>query len=181
MNEELRLLFEDDKTDHANVPKNTTPEYKALRERDRQRRIRAGLIIDAGGANDPEDYFHAAKLFQHGDAPEDAWKAHTLATQAAALGYRPARWLAAAALDRWLMYQGKPQKYGTQYVWDGYRDRLWDVEPATTDDERAVWDVPPLAEQIQKAVDASRNRPPVPVPDEAPQWLKDALKRWGVA
>ena len=35
MNDELRVLFEADRTDHANVPKNDTPEYKAMRERDR--------------------------------------------------------------------------------------------------------------------------------------------------
>lgn len=52
------------------------------------------------------------------------------------------------------MRQGKPQKYGTQYVaagprwrvWTwGKRYRLWDVDPATTDAERAEWGVPPLA------------------------------------
>jgi hypothetical protein len=31
--------------------------------------------------------------------------------EAAVLGHPKARWLA-AAYDRWLMYQGKPQKYG---------------------------------------------------------------------
>ncbi len=180
MNDELQAMFDADRVDHANGFPYGTPEYIAMRERDRQRRARANEIVVSGGAIAAEDYFHAAKLFQHGDTPNDAWNAHTLALKAAEGGYRPARWLSAAALDRWLMYQGKPQKYGTNYVWDGYRDRLWDVDPATTDDERAEWDVPPLATQIQKAVVASRNRPPSPIPDDAPQWLKDALKRWGV-
>ncbi len=63
----------------------------------------------------------------------------------AELGHRAARWLAAAAHDRWLMRQGKPQKYGTQYVTEGDRWRLWEVDPATTDQERKEWSVPPLA------------------------------------
>jgi hypothetical protein len=90
-----------------------------------------------------------------------------------------ARWLTAAAYDRWLMYQGKPQKYGTQYVHDGVRHRLWDVDPTTTDAERAAWKVPPLAEQLRKAEEATHNHPPVPINfDDAPWWLKQALLRW---
>jgi hypothetical protein len=77
------------------------------------------------------------------------------------------------------MYQGKSQKYGTQYVSDGKRQRLWDVEPATTDADRAEWDVPPLAEQLRKAEEATRLQPPLPIVwDDAPPWLKDAIKRW---
>jgi hypothetical protein len=77
------------------------------------------------------------------------------------------------------MYQGKPQKYGTNYVPDGVRQRLWDVDPTTTDEERATWDVPPLAEQLRKAEEATRIDPPVNI-DDAPWWLKEALVRWGM-
>lgn len=60
--------------------------------------------------------------------------------------------LAAAAYDRWLVHQGKPQKYGTQYRSDdGEAFRLEEVDPATTDEERAEWDVPPLAEAQRMA------------------------------
>ena len=45
------------------------------------------------------------------------------------------------------MYQGKAQKYGTQFVPDGKRHRLWDVDPTTTDDERAAKHVPSLQEK----------------------------------
>ncbi len=180
MNDELQILFEADQTEHAIGHLYGCPEYIAMRERDRQRRERAAEILVSQGLIAAEDYYHAAKLFQHGDSPEDAWTAHSLALKASELGYPPARWLSAAALDRWLMYQGRPQKYGTQYVWDGYRDRLWDVEPTTSDAERAEWDVPALAIQLQKAEEASRGRPPAPIPVDAPQWLKDALKRWEV-
>ena len=49
---------------------------------------------------------------------------------------------------------------------------------ATSDQERAEWDVPPLAEQLLKAEQATRSHPPAPVGEDAPQWLKDALHRW---
>ncbi len=93
------------------------------------------------------------------------------------MGSKDSRWLAAAALDRWLMYQGKPQKYGTQFVADSTRWRLWDVDPSTTDAEHAANHVPSLQEQLQQVDIYTRalGRPPV---DKAPAWMKEALKRW---
>jgi hypothetical protein len=102
-----------------------------------------------------------------------------LARAAALDGYAPARWLAAAAYDRWCMYRGLPQKYGTQFVPDGKRYRLWDVEGETTDAERAQWEVPPLAAQHARAEAMTRNEPQPPM-DMAPEWLETALRRWSV-
>jgi hypothetical protein len=178
MNKELKKIYDDDLYEHAHAPKHGTPEYQAMRERDHQRRIQVRNLINADTLKTAEDYFHAARIFQHGDTPEDAWQAHQLALHSAQLGHHPARWMAAAAYDRWLMYQGKPQKYGTQYVSDGKRQRLWDVEPGTTDLQRAQWDVPALMDQIRKAEEATRIDPPGPIEEDAPQWLKDAILRW---
>ena len=178
MNTELKKLYDDDLYEHAHASKHGTPEYNIMRERDHQRRMQVSNLINAGALKVAEDYFHAARIFQHGDTPDDAWKAHELALHSTQLGHRPARWMAAAAYDRWLMYQGKPQKYGTQYVSDGKRQRLWDVEPGTTDLQRAEWDVPALADQIRKAEEATRIDPPGPIDADAPKWLKDAIQRW---
>lgn len=154
-----------------------TPEYEALRDRDRTRRARTETLLALGEPFDPEALYAAAWLFNHGDTPEEAARAHALAIRAAELGLRPARWLAAAALDRSLMYSGRPQKYGTNMVPDGRRIRLWDVDPATTDEERARWDVPPLAELERRAeaVSAAAVQPDLAA---APAWLRDALDRW---
>jgi hypothetical protein len=155
-----------------------------MRRRDVERRTRALQIVAATGSLTAEDYYHAAWIMNHGDTADDARHAHTLALRSSELGYRPGRWLAAASYDRWQMYQGKPQKYGTNYVSDGQRDRLWDVDPATTDEERAAWDVPLLAEQRRKAEEANRQQAPRSAEEvreyeaNAPEWLKDALKRW---
>lgn len=75
------------------------------------------------------------------------------------------------------MYEGRPQRYGTQFVPDGVRHRLWDVEPATMDEERAAWDVPPLAEQLRRADELTRSEPQPPL-DQAPAWLTAAVERW---
>jgi hypothetical protein len=82
------------------------------------------------------------------------------------------------------MYQGKPQKYGTNYIYDGRKDRLWDVDPSTTDEERAEWDVPPLAEQFHKAEQANRHKSPMSDSEleefeaNAPEWFKRILNKW---
>lgn len=179
MNEALRVMYDADVWEHRQGYVLGTPAYVAMRDRDRGRRHRTNELIAAGALQTAEDYFHAARLFQHGDTPEDAWQAHTLALRACDLGSQPARWMAAAAYDRWLMYQGRPQHYGTQYVSDGRRQRLWDVDPATTDEERAAWGVPPLAEQLRKAEEATRLDPPRPISwADAPAWLQAAVERW---
>ena len=179
MNEELLALYTADREERIDQPRMGTPEYTAMRERDWQRRLRAAAILSTLEAPEAADLYHAAQLFQHRDEPQDAWRAYELAREATERGDERARWLTAAAYDRWLVYQGKPQKYGTQYVHDGIRHRLWDVDLGTTDAERAAWNVPPLAEQLRKAEEATRIDPPQPIKlDDAPWWLKEALLRW---
>jgi TonB family protein len=45
------------------------------------------------------------------------------------MGHEPARWLAAAALDRHLLSTGEPQQYGTQFQ---IRDSTWYLSPIDT-------------------------------------------------
>lgn len=171
-------MYAADLAEHAQGYRWGTPEYAAMRERDRLRRRRVRELVAAQRLSTAVDHLHAARIFQHGDEAQDARQAFELALKAVERGCLPARWMAAAAYDRWQMYQGKPQRYGTQFVSDGRRQRLWDVDPATTDAERAEWDVPPLAEQLRKAREATRLDPPGPVGEDAPPWLKEAIARW---
>jgi hypothetical protein len=154
MHEELARICEQDQADRkGELPLN-------LGDRDRARRQRVTELIAEGVLQTPEDYFHAALVFQHGEKLEDYWQAHELAKKAEEQGHPTGRWLAAAAYDRWLMNQGKPQKYGTQYTAHGDGPyRLWDVDPTTTDEERAAWNVPPLAEALRRAEVLTRTRP----------------------
>jgi hypothetical protein len=177
MRSELQDLFRADQDERMPHPAYGTPEYLLLRRRDGERRERLKEIIEAGGLQEPEDYYHAAWILNHGENVEEIWQAHILAKRAAELGLQRARWLTAAAYDRWLMYQGKPQKYGTQIVPDGKRQRVWDVEPETSDKERAEWDVPALALMKERADEVTRSEP-LPPMETAPDWLKAALLRW---
>lgn len=183
MNQELRDLFVADQAERTDHPSYDTPEYWELRERDAQRRARVNELLTQGRLTTPDDYFHAALIFQHGETLEDIWQAYELARKAAdmgatkAMGYKDSRWLAAATLDRWLMYQGKPQKYGTQFVPDGKRWRLWDINQNSTDAERIANHVPSLQEQLKQAEHYTQElgQPPR---ENAPEWMKEALERW---
>lgn len=145
MNDELRALCEEDLADARTF----RGDEAFLASQARRGRVEA--LVAAGALHTAEDYYHASRVFQHGERLEHWWRAHELARAAAALGHPRARYQAAAALDRWLMRQGKPQKYGTNSVVDGDRWRVWDYDLATTDAERAAWEVPPLAELLARA------------------------------
>lgn len=152
-----------------------TPAYDALRARDRDRRAQVMALIADGWPENPEALYAAAWVLNHGDIPEEAFLGHRLASAARDRGHGAARWLAAAALDRSLMYAGRPQKYGTNMVPDGVAYRVWDVDPATTDAERAANDVPPLADLMARAAAMTTPQPDMTY---APAWLRAALGRW---
>lgn len=150
-NDELRRIYEEDQADRRGQ---MSPDIWA---RDRARRERVDAIFSAGGLRTAEDHLRAAFVFQHGDRLEHYWQAHELAMRAVELGHGPpARWLAAAAYDRWLMHQGLPQKFGTQYRLAGARYVLHEVDPLTSDEDRARWDVPTLARAEAMAEELSR-------------------------
>jgi len=114
------------------------------------RRARVAEILAVGGATLADDFLHAATVYYRSDTAADAARAHELAL--AALERDPdsdeARWIAAAAEDRRLKHEGKPQRYGTQLVTTGGKRGLWNVDPSVNDAERARWSVPSLAEAI---------------------------------
>ncbi len=70
----------------------------------------------------------------------------------AGAGHRPARWLAAAVYDRWLIYQGRPQKYGTQFDWDdsGQLNPHPVEDPGRVDERRRSVGLGPLAEHTRR-------------------------------
>ena len=156
-NQELADLFAADQQDRKD--RVAAAEMVA---RDKARRERVQALLDSGALQYPIDLYHAAMVFQHGLALADYQRAHELARQSAEQGCEQARWLAAAAHDRWLHRQGKPQKYGTQYHWVVDHYELWPVDEATNDAERAAWGVPPLAAAQRTAAEMTRRHPPRP-------------------
>ncbi len=152
LNADLERLYQEDQADRASNLDST--DWKAMEQHDADRRKRVLEIVEKGGAREAADYVHAAMVYQHGTKPEDYDRANQWATKAVELDpdYPGARWLAAASKDRYLMWSGKPQLYGTQFRKD--KDGpwyLWQVDPSITDEERAKWDVPPLARAKARA------------------------------
>lgn len=151
VNGELADLYTADQADRAGAI--GAIDWKVVGPRDEARRQRVDAILAAGGAKVAADYYHAAMVYQHGSALAEIQRAHELAVKAVSLDatHDAAKWLAAAAEDRALMYQQQPQKYGTQFqkqqgVWV-----VWQVDPSITDEQRAAWNVPPLAEAHARA------------------------------
>lgn len=153
MHGELQKLFEQDQADREGYPQLDSMHQQWMLLRARARRQRVEELLASHPLLDAQDYFHAAIIFQHGETPEHFLLAHTLAYQGAKRGYAACLCLMAAAYDRILMSQGRPQKYGTQYIIRHGRRVLYDVDPATTDAQRAQWHVPPLAQCLQRAAE----------------------------
>jgi len=79
--------------------------------------------------------------------PEVYKEAHEFAKRAVELGSKVTKWLYAASLDRWLVSQGKLQKFGTQYNLE--TGEILPTEQSTTDEERAEYGVAPIETLIE--------------------------------
>lgn len=142
VNPELKALFDADQADRQGQI-----DWKLVGPRDAERRAKVEALVKAKAATVADDWYHAAMVFQHGSTVEELARAHEFAGKALAL--QPdngrARWLFAASKDRLLMRQEKPQLYGTQFSKVDGRWVLYPVDPSITDEERARYNVPPLA------------------------------------
>jgi hypothetical protein len=129
-NEELTHLFLDDQHDRGSEPfvkldkdgKQLPPDKKweplsesAMEKRDAERRVRVRHLLDTGNVRTGYDYWVAAMIFHHGSTPDDYLLAHVLACIGIVKGDINSRWLAAAALDRYLLETKRKQIYGTQF------------------------------------------------------------------
>jgi hypothetical protein len=127
-------------------------DLEAAKRQDAAHQLVARTALAQHALRTADDYFHAAMILQHGGTPQSYAEARALAKKAVELRpwFGQARWLYAAATDRWLQATGKPQIYGTQYR---QKDGKWTLEPfdpsAVTDAQRAEWRVPSLAERLR--------------------------------
>lgn len=158
---ELRAMFAGDQADRRAVSARTMTGAE-LGVRDLQRRQRLEELVADGALVSADDYYYAAFLLQHGTTAAEYRRAHDFAQIAMKGGSRPARWLVAATMDRWLVALGQPQQYGTQYLRIGTHGyAIYAVDPQVSDEERAQYDVPPLGEQL-RALTEKNDGWPVP-------------------
>jgi len=115
-------------------------DWNLIANTDSLHRARVLDIIAEGALTKPDDFFHAALIFQHGTSAQDYGMAHTLSMQGLSLDSTHAglKQMFALTKDRWLWSMGLPQVYGTQYRVDN--SGRWTIEPfdstAVTDKER---------------------------------------------
>jgi len=121
-NLKLVEIFQEDQKDRERVYENPA-EVAKLKDRDTIRRKRIIVMMELGEVKTKNDLYHAAVIFQHGEKGGDFLAAHRLATLAALLGHKTARWLLAASLDRYLMCIRQPQVYGTQFEYNSTEKR----------------------------------------------------------
>lgn len=137
-----------------------------MMERDKARLARVLALVGKGELKTSPDYLHAAMILQHGWTAEHYELAHQFAKHAADEGYVPSEgevdplWLAAAAKDRALISQGKPQRYGTQFKKNSKEGEwyLYEVDPTVNDDERAAWHVQPLEKARRRVEELNANK-----------------------
>jgi hypothetical protein len=143
--DELKRLYEEDQGDRRSEK---AIDWTVVGARDKKREARIKELYNSGGLNTGADYFHAAMVLQHGGKPEEYLLAHELCVAAIAKGEGRAKWLAAAAEDRFLCSIGRPQRFATQFKADGLDKpfHLQTLEAGVTDELRRALDVPSLAE-----------------------------------
>ena len=133
-------------------------------ERTDEERIKIVLsILGEGVLMVPEDKFNAGLVLQHtpftfcdkrlvSTSPDNYLLAHHLFKSAFEAGHKDARYLVAASMDRYLSTTEGYQKYGTNRVinQETGREELVPIDRKTSDQERAKYGVPPLAELLKK-------------------------------
>lgn len=112
INTELEKLYYEDKNERES---NTIQSEKELTDNTKKRIETLKKMLPAVDTEEIWNCHYIAYLLHHGDSTEDYKLAHYYAKKAVEMGSSVTKWLYAATLDRLLISQGKPQKYGTQF------------------------------------------------------------------
>lgn len=161
---ELERLERDDQADQDDAQLDSAE----FSRRQKLRRDRALEILRAGQLATPADFNNAAWLFQHGSEVDDFLLSHVLATAAGFdASTAHARFLSAAALDRFLQNIGEPQRFGTQFGEDGAPEEPF--EPSVGPALRRIFSVDePKGAKASAALEGAKP----PHVRELAQWLK---------
>jgi hypothetical protein len=147
-NPRLVAMYAEDQSDRIDW-RNKKITSKRLLERDEQRRAEVLALLADGQVRTGHDFFCAAVVFHHGQTVDHYRTAVSLAWVGMTLD--PANkdhlYLVASSWDRFMLKQNRPQWYGTKCVYEAGRPTaLHPVdETAVTDEDRARFDLKPLA------------------------------------
>lgn len=155
MPKSLKTLFAEDQKDRL-----SGVDYRILIKNDKERRKLANVFLKNKDRLTPEEIYYAAMFFHHSVNKKDVEKARGLMLLNIRRGEllkgknkwaEKSKWLFAAATDRLLLREGKPQKYGTQFhqkTIDSPRE-LFEYDKNTTDKERLALCVPTLKQTLK--------------------------------
>jgi len=140
------------------------PDWNAIATRDKERQALVRALVTKGALKSAREYQFAALIFQHSPEAADLRLAHLLAVTAALKGQPTAKWLAAAALDRYLWNTNQPQIFGTQFKQTGDTGATWTMDPydsdALSDSIRAEWCVVSLSDERAALAALRAGQPP---------------------
>lgn len=152
-NLKLKELFDADQEDRAKVY-DTEEAVAQLNDADAARRKHILVMMELDEIKTKNDLYYAAVIFQHGTTSNDFLIAHRMATLSAVLGHRTARWLLAAALDRYLMSIKQGQIYGTQFEYNSdskeYQLKLPVQDPIMLSFEKELLGIPSVHERLKQ-------------------------------
>ena len=135
INIELEKLYYEDKKEREEF-NDSKESLKTLEKHDRLRLQKVKRLLPYVDTAEIWNCHYLAYLLIHGETTEDYQLAQEYAKMAVDMGSSITKWLYAATLDRWLVSQGKPQKFGTQYKIVNGKKELFPVDKNTTDEER---------------------------------------------
>jgi hypothetical protein len=152
-NPELEALRKVDQSDRHFVSSPEEIDWHRIGVRDeaRQQRVRELLMKDE--VKTARDFDNAALIMQHGSKPSDYLLAHELASIAAYKGKFGS--LPALAQDRWLNSLNRPQRWGSQFDWDGKVRSIPKTAAPVTDQMRRDLLLPTLEEISKNGMQAS--------------------------
>jgi hypothetical protein len=129
--------------------------------------------IGLGEVRVPEDKFNAALVLQHtpftycekrlvSTSPDNYLLAHHLFKSAFEAGYKDARYLVAASIDRYLSMTEGYQKYGTNRLvnQETGQEEYPPIDRKTPDSERAKYGVAPLATLLKQFPEQAPKKKP---------------------
>jgi hypothetical protein len=161
---EIHELYLADQGDRGAVSGRKPVSADQMSINDAERRKRASQLLDSGTLKSASDFHDAAFIFQHGDKADDYLLAHVLAMVAVSKGDPRGRWIAAATLDRYLQFIGRPQVFGTQYVTRGYFEFLLKAAAAQSSQR---------APEIPQKDDHKNASPESPDKDNPDEWIQE--------
>jgi hypothetical protein len=146
----FKKLYDDSEAERADRSRDA----ESVLKRDEERVAEILKADKKGELCTADDKWYAAWVLEQSDDLDTLERAYELAIASMEAHHANGAWLVGFAFDRKRTAAGFPQAYGTQTRVDANNKRcLIEVDPATTDEQRAKYGHKPIAEMYRKVLD----------------------------